>query len=490
MGEGKLRRAVVIAGLLLLGLLAGCTEGLSIAPNSGGSTANSIPVDTVFKEFYQALGGMEILGPAISSLEIRNNQQCQYVERALMCFDPLAADASNRFSLYPLGLELGVLDGTMPSGAVLSPGARVVDGYAIYDKFLPMYDRLFGARYAGRPLTEVRINQDLQRLEQFFENVGFYQNLNDPNGEVHLIAYGAYLCGSCASQLDEYWSIVKSTMIDQPFAGQVTRLGGTAVFGSLLLKPRAAEDGSIEQAYDNAVFYAPPENLNQARLRPLPSMLNYETQPPQPQISHENLVYYEINGGLGHNVPRPFDSFIATHGGRDLSGNPISEVILLQNGIFRQCFEYYCLIYDPSAEEAMRVRLAPLGKEYIQRYPPADDLQIQNIFSPDQIDLFISADRPTLNVSDQQTIRMVVQQKGTGQPIERVEGTVVVYAPGKPAQRYAFGPTDAGGMSTAVIPAQPDLTNGSRLVYEVCLNLPSEQPICARDSYLLWNLAP
>jgi len=45
-------------------------------------------------------------------------------------------------------------------------------------------------------------------------------------------------------------------------------------------------------------------------------------------------------------------------------------------------------------------------------------------------------------------------------------------------------------MSILKIPPQPDLANGSRLSYQVCLNLPSEKPICTLDSYLIWNVGP
>jgi hypothetical protein len=277
-------------------------------------------------------------------------------------------------------------------------------------------------------------------------------------------------------------------MTEQPFAEQVARLGGPAVFGSILLKPQMVEDGNIQQVYDTAIFYASPENPGQIHLRPLPMMLNYETQPPVERISHEQLVYYEINGGLGHNVPRPFDEFIATHGGRDLAGDPISEVMRLPEGIFRQCFENYCLIYDPSASDAMKVRMAPLGKEYLQLNPPPEALQIRNIFNPDRITMVISADRPTLNDNQEQYIRLMVQQKDNGLPLERVEANLILQAPGYTSQRFDFVPTDSNGMSVLVIPPLINMANGTRLSYEVCLNLPSEEPICNRDSYLIWNV--
>ncbi len=490
MGDKKLRRAAACAVLLLSILLTACAEGFRLTPTPGASQ-HMYPVDTVFKEFYQALGGQQVLGPAISTLEMRENLQCQFAERALMCFNPAAKDAS-RFSLYPLGRELGIQQDTALTSAVATLGARVVDGFAIYEKFLPLYDRLYGARYVGRPLTELRINQDLKRAEQYFENVGFYQNLNDPNGPVYLIPYGAYLCGGeCSSHLAEYWSIVKSNVAEQPFAASVTRLGGPAVFGSLLLKPQIAPDSYLQQVYANVIFYAPADNPGQVRLRPLPLMLGYETQPPAERISHEQLVYYEIDGGPGHNVPKPFDAFIARHGGRDLSGNPISEVIRLPGqDLYQQCFENYCLIFDPTAADVLQVRLAPLGEEYVKRNPPAATDQIQNMFSVDHISLVISADRPALNEADEQLIRMLVQQRETGQAMERVEATLVLYFPDRPAVRYNFPPTDSDGMSVAVIPPQSEVGNGTRLSYQVCLNLPSEKPICAMDSYLIWNLEP
>jgi hypothetical protein len=404
-----------------------------------------------------------------------------------MCFNPAVTD-TNRFSLYPLGLELKVQENAFPASTGPAAGGRVIDGYSVYEKFLPMYDRLFGARYVGRPLTELRINQDLQRAEQFFENVGFYQSLNDPNGPVYLIPYGAYLCGGCSSRLNEYWSIVKSTMVEQPFAPQVTRLGGPAVFGSLILKPRIAEDGNLEQVYDTVVFFAPPSDPTQVRLRPLPLMLNYEVQPPAERIIHDQLVYYDINGGPGHNVPVVFDTYIAGHGGRELAGAPLTEVMLMPEGYFRQCFENYCLAYDKAAANGLKVRMLPLGKEYLAKNPPPEDLLVRNLFTIDRINLVISSDKPTLNDNEEQVVRVMVQQKDSGLPMERVEATLIVHAPGKTSLRLTIPPTDPAGMALVTIPAQIDLPNGSRLIYEVCLNLPSDEPICAKNSYLIWNV--
>lgn len=489
MGAGRLRRATVVVALVMLSFLSACAEGLDGFMPTPQSQTQGFPIDPVLKEFYIALGGQEMIGPAISAIENRENLQCQFTERVLMCFNPAATDVS-RFSLYPLGKQLNIQGSNFSVGVSDTPDARIVDGVVIYDKFVPMYDRLFGARYVGKPLTELRINQDSRRVEQFFENAGFYQSLDDPNSPVYLIPYGAFLCGKCSSRLDEYWLIIKATMTDQPFGAQVARLGGPGIFGSPLLKAVETADGMVQQVYTNVIFSAPRDNPSQVRLLPLPVMLNLESQPPVEKISHPQLVYYEFAGGLGHNVPLPFDQFITAHGGRDLAGNPVSEVIQLGDGTLRQCFENYCLIYNPAAVETLKVTMAPLGQEYLALNPPPEELQIRNIFTPEHIGMVISVDKPTLNNTEEQYVRMMVQTKDNGQPMERVEASLLLRTPGQMDQRYNLPPTDATGMTVVVIPPQPQLANGTRLSYEVCLNLPAEQPICGRDSYLIWNIQP
>lgn len=489
MKVGKLRR-IIFAGILLLilSMSAACTDGFTLT-SSSVRQAEALPVDTTFKEFYQTLGGNDLLGPAISGLEIRGNFQCQFTERVLLCFNP-AVTGVGRFQLFPLGLELNIQEDAHLSGIGASENSRVVDGIVIYEKFLPLYDRLYGARYVGRPLTELRINQELHRAEQFFENVGFYQDLSNPNGPAFLIPYGAYLCGGdCSYRLNEYWSIVKSNLTEQPFAQAITHYGGPGAFGSVLLKPRLASDGLVEQVYTNVAFVASQDDFGQAQLRPLPLLLGYEVQSLAEGLSHEQLVFYEIERGLGHNVPRPFDDFVKNHGGRELAGQPISEVVLLKDqNVYQQCFENYCLIYDPSVPDGMKVRMAALGQEYIKRFPPPEDIKIQNVFSPDSISLLVSADKPTLNDTDAQYIRIMIRQKDTGQPLERVEATLVLNYQDSPSVRFFLPPSDANGIAIVEVPPQAGLANGSRLSYQVCLNLPSEKPICAMDSYLIWNV--
>jgi len=478
-------RWILLASLVVF--LSSCALDGTGTPVAKGPA--KYPVDPAFKEFYQALGAEQILGPAISPLQKHDDRyQCQFTERALLCQDPEVTDA-NRYFLYPLGRELNIPKDEYLDWSLIVPGARMVNGFPIYEKFEALYEQLYGERFVGKAITAVRINTDLHRAEQFFENVGFYQNLDSPDNPVFLIPYGAYLCGgTCSYRLHEYWATVKSSTVEQPFAPLVARIGGPSAFGTPLLKAQHAPDGYLEQVYTNAIFYAPPDNPTAVRLRPLPQMLGYETQPMTTPINHEQLVFYEVENGLGYNVPLDFDQFIAQHGGRDLSGNPISEVIRLPDGnLYRQCFENYCLIFDPAAPELLRVRLEELGKVYIERNPPPTDLLIKDLFSSERIALVVSADQPNLGDGMAQVVRIAVQQRDTGEPLSRVESTLVLNYPDRPATRSQLPPTDANGVAQITIPFESGLTNGARLWYEVCLNLPSEQPICQSDSYMIWN---
>lgn len=215
-----------------------------------------------------------------------------------------------------------------------------------------------------------------------------------------------------------------------------------------------------------------------------------EEQPVEKKI-HDQLVFYEVRDGLGHNVPKQFDQFIAMHGGREVAGNPISEVTLIsESNLYRQCFENYCLVYDPAASESMRTRMEALGKRYVDSVPQPDAIKISNPFSPEHVSLVSSASRPTLNDNEEQVIQINVFQIDTNTPMDRVEATLSLSLPDRPAVRFFLPPTDENGMSSVTIPPQEGVANGTRIAYRVCLNLPTpeDQPICSQDSYLIWNV--
>jgi hypothetical protein len=270
-------------------------------------------VDPTFKEFYAILGGIERLGPPLTTLFEREGQRCQFTEAVLMCVGPTETNAARHFYLAPLGLQMDVREET-PLAAAQAGTRDLGEGFVLYEEFAPLYDQLFGALYAGRPLTQVRVNQASRRYEQFFENVGFYRRFDDPPDQVHMLPYGAYLCGpDCSHWLDDFWLIQQSGMIPQPFELSVQRLGLSAL-GAPLTQPSRTADGFIEQVYDNALLFAPETDLSQVRLRPLVRMLAFvQSEKLTVEKPHDQLVFYEVKDGLGYNVPVFFDHFIAFH---------------------------------------------------------------------------------------------------------------------------------------------------------------------------------
>ena len=59
-------------------------------------------VDPTFREFYELLGGEQILGPAISIMYEERGKKLQFTTGALMMYDPQAPE-SEHFKLAPLG---------------------------------------------------------------------------------------------------------------------------------------------------------------------------------------------------------------------------------------------------------------------------------------------------------------------------------------------------------------------------------------------------
>ncbi len=454
----------------------------------GPTEPRQLPVaqsaDPIFKEFYQTLGGQDLLGGVMSGLVERDGRKCQYVEAALMCISPADGDTTTRYQLEPIGAELQVWDDPQFPPPPNS-GSKILDGgYVLFDEFAPLYDRLYGALYAGSPLTNVRVNHDTKRYEQFFTNVGFYRNFSDPAGQVHLIPYGAYTCGPlCSRRLDEYWLIVRSGKINQPFELSLQRARWED-FGRPLAQPHLGGDGTLEQVYQNAVLYAPLDNLKDIHLRPLLIWMgNVPVQPPVDKNPHEQLVFYETENGLGHNVPVFFDGFIASYGGRELSGRPITELFPIQDGQkYSQCFENYCLDYDPSAPASERVSLHDFGRQYLLATDPGS-LALRS-FTTETVAVQLSEQSSELSQGEAQQLNIRVTGSASGQPMALVGGEFTIRLPNREPFTLDFPPTDAQGQSSVTLQPLEGLNSMDVVEYQACLNLPDTPIICAVDSFV------
>jgi hypothetical protein len=464
--------------------LAKTRDNWPLSPKPSPTAGHS--VDPLFKEFFDTLGGEAVLGRPITQLFERDNERCQYTEAALMCSAAETGDLIRRFYLDDLGTGLGVREQAVPVPS--EAGSRDLgEGFFLFPDFAALYDRLYGAIYIGRPLTQVRVNQTYQRYEQYFENLGFYRRFDDPPEMVHLLPYGAYRCGpDCSSRLDEYWITQQSGEIAQPFQFEIQRRGWTAL-GEPLAPPTRSTTGEIEQVYDNAVVFAPDDEIANIGLRPLVPLLDFvpveDLAAPQ---RHDQLVFYEVADGLGHNVPLFFDRFINQLGGPAIAGTPLTEMFVLEpERLYRQCFTNYCLEYDALAPEQRRVRMVALGSEYLRRNDPGQILR--QAFSPETVHLTVEEAQPQLRSGERQRVTAHVYQSRDNSPMYLVEGTLTLTYPGRPSQTLYLQPTDAAGRTQIEFEVPKDLENLSIVEYRVCLNLPSDPRLCATESFLYRN---
>jgi hypothetical protein len=274
---------------------------------------------------------------------------------------------------------------------------------------------------------------------------------------------------------------MESGEITQPFEISLRRFGWSEV-GAPLSQPYLTDDGYLEQYYENVLLYAPKDQLDNVRFRPLPEWMGIGETGLVERVQHEQLVFYEVENGLGHNVPFFFDRFIAEHGGRELSGNPTGEFAPFGDAVFRQCFKNYCLLYYANELAQLRVRMQPLGLQFLQERDPGRILK--RAFNPETVQIVLEEERTQVGENEDQYIRVHVLRRSDQSPLYLVEGMLELRLPGRAPQLIHILPTDRQGISLVHIDPLNDLPAMTALEYEVCLNLPSDQPICSVDSFI------
>jgi hypothetical protein len=471
---------ILLVGIFLLSLSA-CS---GFTYDTSSSTPQGLPISSDLRDFYQSLGGEEELGPAISAPFNSNGIKCQFTTNVLMCYNAAAVSEADRSFLAPIGEKLNL----KPLTANHTGTPEVYEGFADF-----YHNHFFGLRYVGKPLTGVRYDPESNRLEQYFEKMGFYILLDDPQPTVHLLAYGIYACADqCphvglnngVPQNGIGWN--KGVPVLNP--GSLARLGDYALFGSPLTNPYIAPDGNLEQVLDKVVVYVPEDNPATVRLRTLAVILNLPYSDPAPQRFglKDNMVFYPVDGDLGYHVPVIFDQFIATHGGSEISGKPLSDPYLVNvNGqsIARQCFEKYCLDYNNDPDQ--QVKLVSLGQSYIDKQQRGDQ-QIFT-FSRKSVDFTAVEEKPQISNQESQVIQIVLRTQKGQSPISDVESFVMLGLPDGKKLSYNLPPTDKDGLAQVTIPPLSIAENGIIIPYIVCLNVPSQDQICANESFLVWN---
>jgi hypothetical protein len=415
-----------------------------------------------------------VLGPAITPLFLENNLRLQFVESALLVHDP---GSSPSHFLHPLGIGLGYSD--PPREDPNQPGVVFNGGHAIYEQFVGRYEQLGGAFYVGRPLTEVRVNVEKNRLEQHFANLGLYVSLDDPGETVRLLAYGVFSCDhQCRYRPQQSAVIARNAALPEPFGGAAERIGNSFL-GEPLTDPYYAPDGNLEIIFENMVLYSLAEDPAQVRARPIVPQVGFEPQPLVERMNDPLVYFYSADGQYGHNVPVIFNDYLRQHGGLEIAGDPISEVFPLEEGVFRQCFTNLCLDYYVNAEPGLKLRPAPLGFLYNNAdfFEPAAPTAAS-------LSLLTWDEKALVTSQESQTIHASVFENDA--PVAGQTPTLTLILPDGKNLVYVFPPTSQAGQTQMSIPPL-QAANGTLIFYEVCLDTPDGARRCEKENYLIWG---
>jgi|GEM_PF-353075 len=486
-------------------LLAGCNIP---RPETASTAIPVFDVEPVFREFYANLGGERYLGPPISAGFPYNDATCQYTANALMCMNANETDPAKRFYLEPLGNNLNVAE--TPNSDVDPNDPFYVDGYEVHPQFKVVYEQMNGRIYFGKPISNLKINEEKNQYEQYFENVAFYVHMS-ADAQVQMLPYGYYSCKSCQGPRQQSPTLaLPQTAFDQAtvFSNAINRMGGTAVFGKPISAAITRPDGTIEQVYETIALYVTSNEPQVVRFRPLPTMVGMPTHPPGlPGEPNSTMVFYAIQGKMeGYNVPIVFDHFIKMHGGRQYSGDPISHTFKVpgqEDQIYgRQCFMNYCLDYMKNVSEDQAVRVTPLGSLYSETLQPAAQSG-QNApaqpspqtavtpvsqTAPPALQLLVSEMLPKPGSSEYQTLSIAVFQAGNSQPVAGIQVVATITPPTGNQQTYTSTPTNANGNTVISFPPPPGAKHGDVITYQVCITGNMNQPVCQFESYLIWDL--
>ncbi|MBN2047361.1 MAG: hypothetical protein JW750_05930 [Anaerolineaceae bacterium] len=450
--------------------------------------AEVIEVDPLFWDLYVTLGGIETLGKPLEALTpVDDGRNCQTMMNAVLCHDPRVQ------GLDAFQLKAVVVDHVLvPSALTDLPqqeGDKLINGHVIYPAFVPLYDQLFGTRFTGQPLTEAWTNHEKNRVEQYFENVIMIHDLSLGEEGVQLLPVG--LIATEQSRSDQT-HLDLAIPLASPFSSFLAGAHGVD-FGEPLSRPFLTDDGLLMQVFRDVVVVAPQGRLDQARLYPLaPALRKFQMEPiDQVYSTDRGVIFYPVDGGKGYHVPIVFDEFISRHGGRLVSGDPIAEVGMYQDGIVQQCFTNYCLNLAQDEAGNQQVEMAALGAVFLERALQAGNLSEQNVLSSfytrDRVQLRLSEQHSQIQSGMQQTIFAVVSNRLSGDGIAGLEGMLYLTMPDGTVHPFELPLTNESGAAWLQLPVLDGAKHGDLISYTVCLTMSTGEPDCAQSAFLVWD---
>lgn len=454
--------SIILFALFLI--LTGCKETTEPINSS---------VDPIFREFYEILGGKEVLGPVISNMYEENGKKLQFTTSALMLFDPHAAESS-RYQLAPLGNAMKVAEPPLVPDSL--------NGHGIYPGFLPIFHQLGGTRYTGQPLTGVKADPEHNRIIQYFENVGFYQLTTDSPDVAHLLHYGVWKCAyACNFNSPQESIVILSSTTGNDFTDAVDLLDPSFI-GAQLTDIYIASDGREEQIFENVVIYSDPSSPSEVALRPLAQLLGIQPDTPS-SAGQGDGKFITIEGNQGFNVPYHFDEYIERNNGYEFVGFPINNYNQISKDLYRQCFENLCLEYRANEIDGLQIHPMALGSQYNQQFT-GNSSEGNGTNSFDAVTLTVWELYPKITSAEGQEIHVMVLENG--KPLKNMDLVLEITNPDGSKHQHNFPPTGNDGQSHLEVSAIK-ASNGTLILYQVCVENIQDGPDCITEDYLIWG---
>ncbi len=459
--------------LFLLLLFTSCARKVENRFQQNGT----YPLDKRFEAFYEQLGGLARLGPAISPVIEKGDKRYQYTTAVLLEYDT----KSKKVQLTPLGYEFGF--SSLPKPTESTNSQQIGNDLKIYPLFQRTYEEMGGAEIIGPPLSEVRYNENQRRYEQYFERAGFFIIEGDVTQTVYLLSYGAWKCReSCSFPIPENSRIDLPSTKAAPMMAFIYRYG-IKFSGFALSEPYLAPDGLIEQIFENVVLTFNPEHPEQVDLRPLPQLVGIPPDILQTKQDLADFVWVSVENEKGFLVPMRFWEYLQAHGGLEISGYPQTQVHNLTEGRQRQCFVKLCVEDQIDLFGDQVVRLSKLGETY--RRMKAKELgEPREGFELEQITLRSWESQPIVPPDRQQEIGVSVY--AGDQPLSGVAPELIITYPNGKEERVNMPPTDQDGKTQLGI-SPINAENGTLIPYRVCVQDIREEKFCIRDSFIIWK---
>ncbi|MBS1248583.1 MAG: hypothetical protein MAG431_00135 [Chloroflexi bacterium] len=464
----------------------------------------SVPVySDVTPRFREAYGilqweGEYILGESVSSLCKTPDTEVerQYFENGVLVYNPYVSP-----HYYLDTLDNNLIPGHVVPLKNVPTSARLVGDWILLNEFVSLYEE-HGERWLGEPTTSTLWNPQLERYEQYFENMAAFRYEGDPPDRVRFLPAGEmkYSLTGCGEVGLE--NPLVSPPVDPSYSGELdsnlakvaeSRLGSSFV-GLQLTGDFWADDGKKELIYENVAIYADESSPMGISLRPLPVILGYPTD--SLETPQEGMYFRAISGEQGYNIPGYFNSFISLHSGHELAGEPISRLQDLGNSITQQCFENYCLRYDPKLSPREQVSLLPLGIEY----KGSVDTSGSSPSSTSPSSSTSSAPSPTPLPTQTPALEMFiwvlysqitsVQSQMFGVCVQAGDDALYEYSARllfpSDGNNFSFPSPDDKGCAYVKLPPI-EKSNGTLIEYQVCITSSWGERLCANDNFLIWG---